>query len=240
MDMDDLINEFAIRSFRNTADRDYISARMAYRTHLIPQFLWSALHCLEKYCKCILLLNRIPEKEIGHEVLVLLDKINATTDLSISISGQSRKFIEMLEQTARFRYLENSWYVYEYELIKLDRAVWELRWYCQDKHADVLKAYMENSEPENGNRLIKGGLLESILGDKYHPARAQLVWNNLIYSNSTRKKIRISNVFMGENAPLWLNPEIVDEVKKYIKFPKGLAESYRQHYRNKQSNKKGR
>lgn len=42
-----LINDFAIRSFRDTADKDYIAARMAYRARLIQPFLWSALHCLE-------------------------------------------------------------------------------------------------------------------------------------------------------------------------------------------------
>ena len=42
-----LVNDFAIRSFRETADKDYIAARMAYRARLIQPFLWSALHCLE-------------------------------------------------------------------------------------------------------------------------------------------------------------------------------------------------
>lgn len=48
---DALLNDFAIRSFRDTADRDYIHARLAYRAQLVPQFQWSALHCLEKYAK---------------------------------------------------------------------------------------------------------------------------------------------------------------------------------------------
>lgn len=38
-----LLNDFAIRSFRDTADLDYIAARMAYQAHLTPQSLWSAL-----------------------------------------------------------------------------------------------------------------------------------------------------------------------------------------------------
>ena len=47
------VNSFALRAFRDTADRDYIHARMAYRADLFPQFHWSALHALEKYAKCI-------------------------------------------------------------------------------------------------------------------------------------------------------------------------------------------
>ena len=53
------VNSFALRAFRDTADRDYIHARMAYRAGLIPQFRWSALHALEKYAKCITILARI-------------------------------------------------------------------------------------------------------------------------------------------------------------------------------------
>jgi len=33
-----LVNDFAIRSFRETADKDYITARMAYRARLIQPF----------------------------------------------------------------------------------------------------------------------------------------------------------------------------------------------------------
>ncbi len=32
------VNNFALRAFRDTADRDYIHARMAYRVELFPQF----------------------------------------------------------------------------------------------------------------------------------------------------------------------------------------------------------
>lgn len=38
------VNSFALRAFRDTAVRDYIHARMAYRAELFPQFHWSALH----------------------------------------------------------------------------------------------------------------------------------------------------------------------------------------------------
>ena len=48
------VNSFAIRAFRNTADKDYIHARMAYKARLLPQFHWSSLHALEKYAKFLL------------------------------------------------------------------------------------------------------------------------------------------------------------------------------------------
>lgn len=35
------LNHFAIRSFRDVADADYIAARLAYRGQLPVQFLWA-------------------------------------------------------------------------------------------------------------------------------------------------------------------------------------------------------
>ena len=51
------LNLFAIRSFRDVADNDYIAARLAYRAHLPGQFLWSCEQAIEKYLKFILFLS---------------------------------------------------------------------------------------------------------------------------------------------------------------------------------------
>jgi hypothetical protein len=76
MDREILINDFATRSFRDVGDYDYISARMAYRARLYPQFLWSGLQTIEKYLKCILLLNRIPAKGVWHDLDAGLQLLN--------------------------------------------------------------------------------------------------------------------------------------------------------------------
>jgi len=68
MDREILLNDFAIRSFRDVADYDYIAARMTYRTSLFSQFLWSGLQAVEKYLKCLLLLNRMEAKKIVHNL----------------------------------------------------------------------------------------------------------------------------------------------------------------------------
>ena len=47
MNLDPFINDFAIRSFRDTADEDYIAARMCWRAQLIPPFLWSTLQGIQ-------------------------------------------------------------------------------------------------------------------------------------------------------------------------------------------------
>jgi len=63
-----LVNNFALRSLREIADKDYVHAELAYKSKLVPQFLWSSLHALEKYVKCILVLNRIDATRVKHEV----------------------------------------------------------------------------------------------------------------------------------------------------------------------------
>lgn len=57
------LNNFATRSFRDVADQDYVLARIAYRSELYAQFLWSGLQAIEKYLKAILLYNRIQQPQ---------------------------------------------------------------------------------------------------------------------------------------------------------------------------------
>src|SRR3954451_19148338 len=63
-----LLNDFAIRSFRDVGDGDYVSARVTYRAGLTMQYLWASQQAIEKYLKCILLLNRIPALDVKHDL----------------------------------------------------------------------------------------------------------------------------------------------------------------------------
>ncbi len=58
------MNDFAVRSFRDVADADYIVARMACRAAFTTQYLLASQQAVEKYLKCVLLLNRIPAKDV--------------------------------------------------------------------------------------------------------------------------------------------------------------------------------
>ena len=58
------LDDFAVRSFRDIGDGDYIAARMACRAQMVTQFLWSSQQAIEKYLKCILLLNRIKASKV--------------------------------------------------------------------------------------------------------------------------------------------------------------------------------
>ena len=94
----ELVNDFAIRSFRDIADADYIAARMACRATLLTQFLWASQQAVEKYLKCILLLNRIPANEVLHDLEKALAKINESGQLAMDLTAETKNFIEMLDE----------------------------------------------------------------------------------------------------------------------------------------------
>lgn len=235
-----LLNDFAIRSFRNTADQDYIHARLAYKSGLIPQFLWSSLHCLEKYGKCILLLNRIDGKNIKHELSSSLRRINNSGILKIELPEESLKFIERLESCARFRYLEVSWYNLEHDIIRLDMTVSIIRRYCQvlnysiknihQEDVNLFEINMKEIKDAELSKLKKtcifNGVLENTIKEKTNLARSALVWKNLYFGPSTRKGVKMKSFWKSENAPLYLHPELIDEVTKYIFLPDEIIKGY--------------
>lgn len=102
------VNGFAIRSFRDIADGDYIAARMACRAGLVTQFLWAGQQTMEKYLKCILLLNRIEAKKVRHDLGRAMAKIKASGKLSLDLKSGTEEFIERLDQYGQYRYLEVS------------------------------------------------------------------------------------------------------------------------------------
>jgi hypothetical protein len=89
------LNDFALRCFRDTADGDYIAARMAYRADLIPQALWASQQAIEKYTKCILLLRRIVWNTPNHSLLRPLEKIEQ--QIRLRLTPDTREFIKYLD-----------------------------------------------------------------------------------------------------------------------------------------------
>ena len=242
---DRLLNDFATRCFRDMADRDYVNARLAFRARLIPQFLWSSLHCLEKYAKCILLLNRIPAKNIKHEALRALELVGSKGKFSIEPSSETKEFITRLEHGARFRYFEVSYYSLGYDVIHLDRAVWEIRRYAQSidysigpEGAEIgmltreLSRLRNELELKSKDTCIQYGWLEDVINNSSHPAREPLIWQNLYFGTSRRKKIRISGYSESGNAPLYLHPEILELIQDYIFLPKELISAFGEHLKN--------
>lgn len=230
-----LLNDFALRSFRDDADGDYIAARMAYRSKLVPQFLWLSQQAIEKYLKCILVLNRIPAKKLQHDLGRALSRVEEGCWFELRLHSESRRFIEYLNGF-RVRYAELSYYVHDYEIVKLDRTVWELRRYCQVIQRHLVNAHGEQcelarikaSEDRPHEFRFFRGFLEKVLTERKHPARAALIWQNFFFGSRRRRKIRLARIAYANNAPLWLHPEILDEVLKYVDISKRVQDAYRE------------
>jgi len=245
-----LVNDFAIRSFRETADKDYIAARMAYRARLIQPFLWSALHCLEKYVKGILVLNRVKAHK-GHSVLPGVARMKQRGKFELDLSADTVKFIKKLEDYgAEYRYYEVSYDIRPFDIVRFDRAVWELRRYCQpldltvDMNGETVnlltheldRLHRAKAKHEKGT-CIMGGVLEKIIEKKDHPAREALIWNNLFFGPSRRKGVKMRSEWEAGNSPFFLHPEIIDEVVKYVYVPNDIAEGVRQFAKQKAAEK---
>lgn len=229
------LNNLAIRNFRDTADLDYIHARLAFRHKLIPQFLWSSLHALEKYGKSMLLQNLIDGRKIRHEVLPSIRRFEKEMAVSLNLSEDVLEFIGRLDRRARHRYLDVSDYSLNKDIISLDRSVHQVRRFCDcfykfNEYDIEPKARIKElaSMIEGEDRFedirpirIRGGQLEKILNDKNHVARSALIYNNPFFSTRKRKKIPID---LGGSysyvSQFELEPDIIDIAKKYIYIDK--------------------
>jgi hypothetical protein len=224
---DKLVNDFAIRSFRDIADGDYIVARMACRYQLVVQYLWASQQAIEKYLKCILLLRRISAKKMRHNLGAGLTAITNSGTLALGLMRPTEEFITYLDEYGKFRYLEVSNVAFGHDLVRLDRSVWELRRFCT-LAPEPRRAVLRDGRPAPKVRL-PGGLLEKIIDNAKHPAREALVWQNAFFGRRTRKTVKLQGWFKASNAPLYLNPQILDEVLKYVHLPKDLEAGYRNH-----------
>lgn len=239
MDTEILLNDFATRSFRDTADMDYISARMSFRASLIEQFHWQALQALEKYFKAILLYNRIKAPKIGHNLSKALNKTKQLP-FNLELSQPASEFVDHIDTYGRFRYLEASYFVHGPKLVELDRTVWEVRRYCkvlkyeislndgskkQMLPLELQKIKNSKNHPPQQFRIL-GGTLEKIIDNKDHPARVPLIWQNGFFGKSRRKTVKARVGFQAKNSPLILHPEILDTVKEYVYLPKEVVDAY--------------
>jgi HEPN domain-containing protein len=236
------INGYATQSFRDQADRDYIAARTACRSQLFPQFLWSAQQAIEKYLKAILLYNRIAATDVKHDIQRAL-ALTSQLPFQIRLSQSSKEFIEHVGQVGQYRYLEVPYDVHGFALPTLDKAVWEIRRYCQPldifwrklqpeeqaRHDARLEAVRTSDDHPPHKFRIEDGLLEEILAAPKHPARIPLIWQNGAYSNRARRRVKAQWHFHAQNPLLYLYPEMLDDLQQLIYVPKPLAESYRQH-----------
>lgn len=227
MTPDDEVNQFAIRSFRDQADADYICARMACRAALVGPFLWSSLQAVEKYLKCILLLNRIPAKNVRHDLAKAIQLINGSGKLTLDLTPLTSTFIDYLDEYGPYRYLEVSNFAFGKDIVRLDRAVWELRRHCSlSDLGGKVRLTQGVVAPEVR---LTGGYLESVMDDRQNPARKVLLLHNGFFGKRRRKLVKVNGWMRGTNAPLYLHPRILDEVIKFVYLPREIIAGYRNH-----------
>ena len=225
----------AVQCFRDTADQDYIHARLAYQNKLTPQFLWSSLHCLEKYSKCILVANGFSTKDFGHVINPAINWFEEKTGLNLNLSADVRKFNEGLE-LARYRYMSVSNVSKGSDIVLLDKSVHEIRRYCQqfsfdeeERKSQILELANKNSENEikSIERIrLNGGVLERILNDKEHPARKALIYQNAFFSTRKRSTISIRQNITAYNSVFFENPELFKLAKDYIRIEGEVCKAY--------------
>jgi HEPN domain-containing protein len=238
--LDPLLNNFAIRSFREIGNGDYMAARLSSRALLVPQFLWQSLQALEKYLKCILVLNRIKAPK-SHCLSELFCAFERSAKFDVRQTPETRKFLTYLDTYGRFRYYETPYYTTGDELFQLDKAVWEIRRYARvldykikvedGKEVDFLPLELDRNERAEGRPpqefLIIDGHLEKVLAKRDHPSRPALIWHNMYFGTGRRTTIRHRRMSSSGNSPLSLHPEILEEVLKYVFLPSEVIAAYR-------------
>ncbi len=233
--------DFANRSLRNTADRDYIVARAAHRIGLTQPFQWSALQCIEKYLKAILLYSNHSARRIGHDLVEALALVNSIPDMEFRFPEGFEDFIDYLNRHGVDRYLSRPNVLRGDSLLNLDTAVWHIRRYCYNMRGTSKKRDGSTYErlPLELNRVhhprfeshphefrIFNGYLEDVVKRRLESYEA-LTWKNFYYGR--RRKLSIKNVRLraGSTNPTHaLHPEAFSELAKLVDFPAPVRDYY--------------
>jgi hypothetical protein len=134
-----LVTELFVR----TADKNYITARWCATQRLNTDFLWLAVHALEKYLKAVLLLNGKSARKYGHDIVKLYQQVKAIagpllpSTLPQPADLDTRHWItrtpeEFIEHLLRNGNADNRYLIYGYvtrsqDLHMLDQMVFAIR-----------------------------------------------------------------------------------------------------------------
>ena len=143
-----------------TADDNYVAARWCYLEGLDVDFLWLAVHCLEKYMKAALLLNGHSAKSYGHDIRTLYADVQPLApellpstllkpqalDVDFWHVESAEQFIERLYRDGQ---ADNRYQLFGYvrhaeDLFKLDEMIFCTRRLCQPIEAHFLAKKRDN------------------------------------------------------------------------------------------------
>lgn len=244
LDEQDILNDYASRSLRYTADQDYISARTSYKIGLIEPFLWSSLHAVEKYLKATLLFNKhttfkdeTKNRGYGHKVCELLDAVERIDGLDLRLPDQSRSFIRYLNEYGENRYFDEAAYLEEHALDNLDETIWYVRRHCfysepykEGNYRKISPLELED-DPKSYKLPGSDAFLEKVIRERLH-AYPYLAWNNYFYGEEeyTREFIRNSqrsSSFISPSLDYW-ELQAYEILKEYVYFPKAIHQYFSQ------------
>jgi len=236
-------NEFIYSSFRDVADCDYINARVLHRLKLFDQFSWAALQAIEKYLKTIILIYNGNTKDIKHDLIKGLNRVESITDINWDFDDDIRKFLEYLTIYGGDRYFTFPWGTKGNELFILDYSVWKIRRYCKDLY--WMKIYQAQKgillydyyikliqskkciEKANKFNLDPRGYLERVLKTKrFRKQREQLVYKNAYYGSYKKHKIKFQITITGATPRHFAFPEIYAWVKTRVTLSKKVREFF--------------
>src|SRR5580704_10087145 len=134
--------------FIKTADDNYVTARWCFHQNLNVDFLWLAVHCVEKYLKAVLLFNGRTATRHGHDIRKLYADVRKFADDLLPASPAKPQRVRMPEAMWRSETFEefigrlyldgkahNRYQLYGYtkmpdDLWKLDQLVFSIRRIC--------------------------------------------------------------------------------------------------------------
>ena len=141
------VDRIVRRMFVETADKNYILARVAFFFELDWDFLWLSLHAVEKYCKAVLLYNGASAPP-GHNLLELQDALMSLDEAlrlkpfdDPKVDGVTwyesdclaEHFLRRLNHigSPSNRYGTYGYHVVPQDLLKVDQLVWSVRRFCR-------------------------------------------------------------------------------------------------------------
>ena len=234
--------DYIDRCFRDTADKDYITARILYKYELGPQFLWASQQAIEKYLKSILLYNHKSTKDLKHYIYKSFGRLKQINYIKFDFPENVIKFIEYLDDQGPNRYLEKFAYTDGKELLLLDRSVWYIRKYCFFLHGKTspdakgnrvdlfpihIKQIRSLDEKLSNKYHLFNGFLEKVLKDKRSKVRKYLVWKNFYYGSYKKKIIQNFAMSSWSFVPTYYNhPKLFELLDKRIIFSERFRKEF--------------
>jgi hypothetical protein len=222
-------------SFRDAADEDYVAARATYRLRLTHAFLWNALQTVEKYIKAILLYNRRPTGDLGHDVARGFASVLEIKDIPWAFPADIQLFVDYINAEGPNRYRGRPSLLRDDALLGLDRTAWHLRRHCfafggasrdATKFAEDIAALPADGLGQRLTFRLPGGRLERIL-DTPSEARKHLVWKNFWYGTRRRRIIKsFPHRWSWSRPVIFMRPEAYVVLRDLMLFDKDVRSHF--------------